>query len=121
MDITIYLPDELGKWAKESDLPLSRMLRDAVEAERDRRKAVDSTLAEAATFDLDVEDRDGNSYTARIHGALIAGPEYSPIEVYLGKDEKVYVYDQSKLYEDVSREDLRDWIGSDRAAYSEAM
>ena len=39
MDITIYLPDEIGKWAKEQDLGLSRMLRDAVEDEKRRRDA----------------------------------------------------------------------------------
>jgi hypothetical protein len=39
MDITVYLPDDTGKWAKENDLPLSRLLRGAVEAEREQRKA----------------------------------------------------------------------------------
>ena len=39
MDITIYLPDEIGKWAKENDLGLSRMLREAVEDEKRRRDA----------------------------------------------------------------------------------
>jgi hypothetical protein len=39
VDITIYLPDELGKWAKENDLGLSRMLRKAVEVEKQHRDA----------------------------------------------------------------------------------
>ena len=37
MDITIYLPDDLGKWAKDQELNLSRMLRDAVEARENAR------------------------------------------------------------------------------------
>lgn len=33
MDITVYLPDDLGEAAKEAQLPLSRLLRSVVEAE----------------------------------------------------------------------------------------
>jgi hypothetical protein len=39
MDITVYLPDDLGKWAKEHELGLSRMLREAVEEEKKRHDA----------------------------------------------------------------------------------
>jgi hypothetical protein len=39
VDITVYLPDEIGKWAKDQELNLSRMLRDAVEAELQRHLA----------------------------------------------------------------------------------
>jgi hypothetical protein len=39
VDITIYLPDDLGKWAKDQELNLSRMLRDAVGAEKERHDA----------------------------------------------------------------------------------
>lgn len=38
VDITCYLPDELGAKAKEADLPFSRMLRAAVEAELEKRE-----------------------------------------------------------------------------------
>jgi hypothetical protein len=34
VDITVYLPDELGQWAKGAGLNLSRLLRDEVKAER---------------------------------------------------------------------------------------
>jgi hypothetical protein len=40
MDITVYLPDEMGRAAKEADLPLSRMLRDAVEAQLNPRAKI---------------------------------------------------------------------------------
>jgi hypothetical protein len=36
MDINVYLPDELGKWAKDHDLPCSRIFRYAVDGERQR-------------------------------------------------------------------------------------
>ena len=124
MDITVYLPDALGKWAKDHDLPLSRMLRDAVDGEQQRRQAIASTLAGAETHDLTVEDDDGNPYTARLHGALLVEQEHGPNHdtfVYLGKDEGVYVYHEprSKLYQDVSHDDLREWL--DDSLYAEAM
>src|SRR4051794_27910767 len=37
VDITVYLPDEIGKRAKDAALPFSRMLRDAVTAQLDYR------------------------------------------------------------------------------------
>jgi hypothetical protein len=126
MDITVYLPDELGKWAKEHELGLSRMLREAVEAERRRRDAVDAALVETDTTDLPVEDDDGNDYTARIHGKLIGGQEakggYGGILVFLGKDEQVYVYtaNENKLYRDVTHDNLRDWLADD-GVYAEVM
>jgi hypothetical protein len=40
MDITVYLPDELGRAAKEAELPLSQLLRDAVAAQLDRRPEI---------------------------------------------------------------------------------
>ena len=46
MDITVYLPDELGTWAKEEGLNLSATLRAEIEAERDRRKARAKVTAE---------------------------------------------------------------------------
>jgi len=36
VDITVYLPDELGRWAKDAGLNLSRLLRDEVQPERKR-------------------------------------------------------------------------------------
>src|SRR6266581_3784652 len=55
MDITIYLPDELGQWAKDAGLNLSQTLRSEVEAERHRRTAVDQTLESAGVVHLHVD------------------------------------------------------------------
>lgn len=45
MNITVYLPDVLGKQAKDADLPLSRLLRAAVEYELDKLAFIDQIAA----------------------------------------------------------------------------
>ena len=127
MDITIYLPDELGKWAKEQDLGLSRMLRDAVEAARRRREAEATLNAEAKTYKLDVREPDGyggsDDITVRLHGTLIAKQDisgYGSTEVYAGEDGKVYVHDfEGQLYRDIEPDNLRELV--DESTYIEVM
>jgi post-segregation antitoxin (ccd killing protein) len=128
MDITVYLPDELGKWAKEHDLNLSRMLRAALETEQHRRGAVAYLLEEAATYNLavlatDLHGRDAG-YTARLHGAFIATQHLSgnggDVNVYVGEDRKIYVHDaDGQLYSDVGPDALREYL--DDPAYIMAM
>ncbi len=124
MDITIYLPDDLGRWAKEHQLHLSRMLREAVEVEKQRREA----SAEAATHELAVSgpgDQGGTGdYTARLHGVLIATQHLSghgSVNVYAGEDDKMYVHNTAdgQLYRDVEPEQLRRYV--DEPTYIEAM
>ena len=93
MDITIYLPDELGQWAKDAGLNLSQTLRSEVEAERHRRTAVDQTLESAGVVRLRVEGRDGRTYTARLHATTLH-EETGDVQAYLGEDGRVYVYDE---------------------------
>jgi post-segregation antitoxin (ccd killing protein) len=50
----VYLPDELGAWAKQAGLPLSRMLREAIEKERKRQDAVAATLGKADVYEAEV-------------------------------------------------------------------
>jgi len=127
MDITVYLPDETGKWAKEHDLPLSRMLRDAVDAERRRREALARTKAEATTFELAAREPDGSGgfdkFTARLHGTLIGRQSrgvHGSVDVYQGEDGKLYVHDHdSQLYRDVDPQDLSDHL--DEGTYLQAM
>jgi len=130
MDITIYLPDELGKWAKEQDLPLSRMLRDAVEAEKRRREAVAVLAAEATIHELAAREPsepagDGPDIEVRLHGTLIAAEVVNDgqasTEVYLGEDGKLYVLDfLGEFHRDVAPGDLRKYLGHD-SAYIKAM
>ena len=118
MDITVYLPDELGQWAKANDVNLSRMLRDAVTEEQMQRTAIEATSATATEHKLDIEGDEG-AYTLRFTGTRIA--EDRDVEVYLTDDEDVLVYEADKerysILTDV--EDLSDRLG--QGAYIEAM
>jgi hypothetical protein len=49
MDITVYLPDDLGTWAKRQSLPLSRMLRAAVIR---RRNAMQEGQGAMTSFEM---------------------------------------------------------------------
>jgi hypothetical protein len=127
MDITIYLPDETGKWAKEHDLSLSRMLRDAIHVERRRLAALEKVRGEATTYELSAQEPDGyggfSGFKARLHGTLIAKQNlggHGSVEVYLGDDQKLYVHDfDGQLHRDVEPAELRDHV--DESTYIEAM
>ena len=121
MDITIYLPDELGTWAKSQKLNLSQMLRGEVEVERQRRQAVAQTLEHAETFELDVEDSNGRAYTVRLHGAQLSQQDPTGVTAYLGEDERIYVYNERnrQLAEGVAAADLRGWLEDEE--YIDAM
>jgi hypothetical protein len=128
MDITIYLPDDLGRWAKEHDLNLSRMLREAVENEKRSRAVAATTLGDARIHTLAVGDvgtaDDSDDFTARLHGTLIATQAiddgHGITQVYLGQDGKVYIYDfLGALHRDVTPDVLREHL--DDAAYVKAM
>lgn len=128
MDITIYLPDELGKWAKENHLVLSRMLREAVKAEKRRREAAATLEAGTATHKLDVREPNGyggsDDITVRLRGTLIATQDvddgHGSTEVYLGEDGKLYIHDfLGELHRDMEPDDLREYL--DEAAYIKAM
>jgi hypothetical protein len=120
MDITVYLPDDLGNWAKENDLGLSRMLRAAVEAEKRRRETVAATLGETATYNLPVYELDGDSghheLTVRLHGRRVASQPFGEhgegrIDVYLGQDEKIYIVDFDDVFHrNVEPDDLRNYV-----------
>jgi hypothetical protein len=122
VDITVYLPDELGKRAKANDLNLSRMLRDAVTNDLARRDAVKDALSSTETYELDLIDREGRGYTGRIKGKLIAGAP--GVSVYLTDDERVIVHDEDRSeyheLEDHPAEYLRNWFPRDPGAYAEA-
>lgn len=119
MDITVYLPDELGRRAKDANVNLSAALRGEVEAELRRRETTAKTAAQATEHRLTVEG-DTGTYQVRLHGKRIA--EDRNVAVFVGEDAQLYVYDwgRAKLVRNVEVEDLRDWLGDDEA-YVEAM
>ncbi|MBA3245709.1 MAG: hypothetical protein H0T61_11125 [Actinobacteria bacterium] len=98
MNITVYLPDEIGERAKAAELPVSRLLRDAVVNELERRAAVTKALALSEVHELQLEDKDGRAYIGRVAGAILAlesqGAKH--VEVYLTDDERVILYDGNK-------------------------
>lgn len=97
MDVTVYLPDELGNQVEERDWPrgtLSRMLQDAIRARIAEEDAVATTLKDAEVVKLRLENEEGHAYVGRITGALIA--EQAELEVYLTDEENVVVYDSGK-------------------------
>lgn len=100
MNVTIYLPDDLGKWAKDHDLPLSRMLREAVTDEKRRRDAVAKVTAEG--FER-VEVYDGRrERDVAFQGRHIGSSYDEEVDAYLTpkrsiavctSGEELYVYD----------------------------
>jgi hypothetical protein len=86
MDITVYLPDEIGQRAKDEGLPLSQMLRASVIEHLSERDALASLLGSMETIELDLEDRVG-----RFRGTELAKG------VYLHEDGRVLWYDEHKL------------------------
>jgi post-segregation antitoxin (ccd killing protein) len=97
MDITVYLPDELGRWAKDQDINLSATLREALNAERDRRDWIAEGEFEPHSLRID----DGNGvYTARLHAKELATDLRGESTLFLAEDEGVYLYHAGaeKLY-----------------------
>jgi hypothetical protein len=122
MNINVYLPDDLGKRAKEAGLPFSELLRGAVVAELERREAVASTLEETSEHELYLENKDGVSYIGRVTGTIIGRDRYGAGFVFLTDDERVLVYDENRSSYWISEdpeEDLRELL--DDAEYFNAM
>lgn len=120
MDITVYLPDELGQRAKAENVNLSRLLRDTLEAQFREDDTVAAVLDDAAEFTLELENEDGIGYRGRFRGTLIAQSE--SVEVYVTDSGNVLVYDPDKLkyWTETPDTDLDDLIG-DQDVYLQAM
>lgn len=122
MDITVYLPDEIGERAKEEELNLSRLLRDAVTDELERRETMAKTLDETETFEVELRDKEDRPYTGQIKGKRVAWDDKSGYEVFLTDDERVLFYDEGRQQYhqfDDPVEQLRSWLSP--AMYSEAL
>ncbi len=120
MNIGTYLPNELGEWAKGAKLNFSATLRAAVIEERERRTAIEETLAESSVHKLHIrEDHSGRSYTARLHGTEIATNEKTDHCLFLTDDEQVVLFDGLALVYAPGDDVLRNAL--EPAAYVEAM
>jgi post-segregation antitoxin (ccd killing protein) len=93
VDITVYLPDEIGKQAKAAEINLSGLLRAAVGDELARQETIRKAIGEQpGIIELQLEDKDGRSYSGRFTGTLL--DEHDDWSVYLTHDERVLVYDE---------------------------
>jgi hypothetical protein len=122
VDITVYLPDEIGAQAKAADLNLSRMLRDAVTDELDRRTTVETTLDGAHEIKFELVDDEGGSYIGRITGRIIAddSDRERGVCVYLTDDERIIAHSEydGKYWQPDNAEDLRPHLSA--GAYVDA-
>jgi hypothetical protein len=121
VDVTIYLPDELGKRAKDEDVKLSRMLRDALIVHFAEEDAMKAAREDADKIELLLQTDEGSDYTGLITGKRIAGNDR--VEVFVTVRENVVVYDLDKLkyYVEDGELSLTDLIGDERDVYFEAM
>lgn len=124
MNINVYLPDDIAQRAKAEQLPLSRMLRDAVTEELKRRAVMAETLTDSQTYEVEIET-DAGAFTGRIKGKEIAYDERNDVAVYLTDDERVIAYDSTRMqHYQLGDEtdlvvDLRGWLSDE--AYADAM
>jgi len=119
VDITVYLPDEIGTRAKAESLPLSRMLRDAVVQELNEREAMSNTLEKTEAHEVDLEDKNGEPYTGRITGVVIA--DDGDDVIYLTDDKRVIAYNNWRKSYDVLSDPEEELRGLPPGAYTDAM
>jgi hypothetical protein len=96
MDLTVYLPDNIGERAKtaEPKINLSALLRAAVVAELDRRKRVSKLLKGAHEHELDLQGPEGEPYIGVLTGTQITEGQ-GGVTVYLATDGRVLAYDEN--------------------------
>jgi len=104
MNFNVYLPEDLGQQAKDEELKLSRLLREAVMNELHRRTTMRETLEEPQVYEIEIGDdvfvngetvEERGTYLGRITGKLVHD---SPIwQVFLTADKRVIVYNDDGL------------------------
>ena len=82
----MYLPDGVGREAKEAGLPFSELLRAAVLDELERRRVVAETLDGVQEYEVVFTDVEERPVTGRLRGKLIAATDDRDVEVFLTED-----------------------------------
>jgi len=94
MNITVYLPDELGHRAKDAELPFSRLLRDAVTEELQRvaelKRLEETSEAEVRTYTLKVPEKNGDDWLARIRAKRIVATD--GLDVFHTDKDDIVIY-----------------------------
>lgn len=114
MKLNLYLPDEIGSRAKEAELPLSQLLRAAVESELDRIDAHNALEDKMSNIELPLENDNGDVFVGEFTGTLLA--DDGRHQVYATDDERVLLYDNDNLryWEiDEPETELRDQLNKD--------
>jgi hypothetical protein len=107
VDITVYLPDELGARAKDAGLNLSGMLREAVTETLDRRDVLAAARDDMA--EQLVETLDGESpVRLRFTGKQLAGD--GDTTVWLLDDGRVLLEDSQSYGTFDDAEAFADWV-----------
>lgn len=120
MDVTVYLPDELGARAKEEKINLSGTLRAAVKTELGRREKVRKAvgdLGKPKEFKVRVVEND-KEHTGRITGWAI--DHNNDWDVYLTADDRVIVYNEFRSsYDAMTLDEAR--AGLDATLFPDAL
>ena len=104
MDITVYLPDEIGARAKEAGMNLSRTLRDAVESELEHMSAMKEITKDPQEWLLNLVTPDGEPYEGRIMGSLLCENGRGD-QVLVTEDERIILYNPHQARYDVLGEE----------------
>ena len=96
MDITVYLPDDIGAQAKESGLNLSRMLRDAVMADFEHSRAMKELAGDTEEILLYLETPDGETFEGCFTGRLLC-ENHRGDQVFVTDDERIIAYYPNQL------------------------
>jgi hypothetical protein len=87
MDITTYLPDELGARAKAAGVKFSALLRDAVTMDLVQREAFETLTEQMQVHELvAITDDAGNTYDAQLYGVALAHNDVSDATAYALED-----------------------------------
>lgn len=126
MNLTVYLPDDLGRRAKEAGLKgqYSQLLQQAIEDELMKLENAEKHLrGEMTEVELELVDKDGNEYVGTFEGRRIGST--GELDVYLKDDGAVVVHDleQSEYVEFDERGDpaLEEYFSGVQIGDPEAM
>lgn len=87
-----YLPDDLSERAREADLNLSRLLRQAVEEQLERISAM--TTIQSDEYIVGIVGEDGDYFDGRITGELVYDLD-GVYSYYLTNDGRLLGYDET--------------------------
>ena len=109
MNINAYLPDELGKRAKEAKVEFSALLRGAVIKELDRLEALAASTDGMVPQEVEATTIDGHNTLLRFTGENLGG--YDP-ETYLTDAGAVILVFEEGWQKFETREEFGEWVNN---------